>query len=730
MRSSRMSAPSPDPPPRAGVHLGDSLALVLPALGPQLVSPDSVAKLVARASVLPPVHRAGFECRLAPGDQRVDLQQGIFRNNAEPVTLERFLASAGTLTGAWERVRSLCETWATATSSLHDGISELWLEIDIPTGSCPEPAGLTDLVPSVFAVLEPTDAVASLAIARELIETLADRSSVEGLGAALARCASPCQPPARLSHVGLMLGRTATSMRVHISALPLRALVHYLSAIPWPGDAAEARSLAGMLLDHGDSLALCLDVVGDVLPRLGLECFFAQNHGLDPRWPKLLGRLTALGLSSSEKADALLRWPGVIVPPNAPADWPEDLIVRSLTAPESTLGVIDRRLSHVKLTCASGQAPSAKAYFGFGHVWLHAAEAPKRPRPAPPLRPAGSLGSAIDAGVDYLLGRRNQAGWWRDFFDRARPSDEQERVTAYASDEWVTAYVAATLAGVDRPRARAAAVDALDLLLGRRDSRSGWGYHALLPEDADTTTWVLRLAAALEFPPTERLRAARRFVMSLIGPTGGVATYRASDAAALDEFLRIGSGYAGWCGTHACVTAAAGVLDLEPDPAGYLLHAQRPDGSWAGHWWDDPEYTTTRAVEALAPRSEHGSAVASAVAWSAGRVGPDGSVFSTAHGDRSPFATALALQAILAGQAHSDGRLTDPISARATSWLLAQQRADGSWQPAARLRVPAPDAIDPLSAPERTLTYVDDDAVFTTATVLAALAAVPVGAGE
>ena len=31
--------------------------------------------------------------------------------------------------------------------------------------------------------------------------------------------------------------------------------------------------------------------------------------------------------------------------------------------------MFDRRLSHVKLTFVPGHAVSAKAYFGYGHVW-------------------------------------------------------------------------------------------------------------------------------------------------------------------------------------------------------------------------------------------------------------------------------------------------------------------------------------------------------------------------
>ncbi len=90
---------------------------------------------------------------------------------------------------------------------------------------------------------------------------------------------------------------------------------------------------------------------------------------------------------------------------------------------------------------------------------------------------------------------------------------------------------------VPRPAAGTAAREALDLLLGRRES-GGWGYHALLPADADTTTWVLRLAAAVGAPEAPRLVEARAFVASQTDDEGG-STYPVEAAPALADFLQM-----------------------------------------------------------------------------------------------------------------------------------------------------------------------------------------------
>jgi hypothetical protein len=149
-----------------------------------------------------------------------------------------------------------------------------------------------------------------------------------------------------------------------------------------------------------------------------------------------------------------------------------------------------------------------------------------------------------------------------------------------------------------------------------------------------------------------------------------------------------------------CVTAAAAVLDLDDATRPRLRVAQGADGSWSGYWWDDDEYTTARAVEALAgePAAERGAA------WCVNRVV-----------DRPPFPTALALLALsIAPSSHHAAAASQAIRR-----LLEAQRADGSWPPSARLRIPPPGAVDPLA--KGAVHFIDDEALFTTATVLEAL---------
>jgi hypothetical protein len=693
------------------------LALVRDAISPSLASSESIALLEAMTQVAPAFAALGLECRLGEdGSSVLDLQLGAHEGH-EAAQAARSLArirAAGELPPAWEPVYRLCSEWRNDEGAIGRGVAEVWCELDLipPDGTI----DLAALSPSVFAVLKPAVEDRRMEAAERALEVLLDLDSLPPLRAALERCSAACRDGAWVSHVGVMLGRSMRALRVHVSGIRLGALDAYLADAGWPGDADRAIAAARLLLDHGDSLVLCMDLIGgELLPRVGLECFFTQKQGVDPRWRPLLERLVGAGLGSSEQAQALLSWPGIITPADPAPAWPDALLVASLSMPVHEVGLVERRLSHAKITIGAGEPERAKAYFGAGHVTCDLIGAAPFARVSAERHPAACTQEAVDAALAFLLGRRNQAGWWRDFFDRARPAEVDRRVTGYSSDEWVTAYVATALAGLHESEARQAAQDGLQLLLARRRD-GGWGYHALLPADADTTTWVLRLAAALGSPASDRLRQARTFVDGQVDAGGGVATYPAGAARALAAFLAMPGPYDGWCGRHVCVTAAAAVLDLGSAPLEFLRRAQRTDGSWTGHWWDDDEYATARAVEALAASGDR-AGVARAVRWAQDRVGSDGAVSSVAHGGPSPFAAALTLSALIAGGAPQSG-----ARARVAGWLRSEQRADGSWEASARLRVPAPEQPDPLASPETTLTYLDDDAVFTTATVLAALA--------
>jgi hypothetical protein len=249
---------------------------------------------------------------------------------------------------------------------------------------------------------------------------------------------------------------------------------------------------------------------------------------------------------------------------------------------------------------------------------------------------------------------------------------------------------------------------------------AGWGYNGRVPSDADSTVWVMHLAAGLGMQPGRR---ARRFLQGHLTPGGALATF--ANAGPIRLFTRLpGHSFAGWCGPHACVTAAGAGLRSLPGrehALEWLRAAQRPDGDWRAYWWASPHYATTLAAEALDDVDAPGdkARVGRAVQWATAEVDRWGSA-----GAQS-FDEALALRTLLL----SPG--TPPQSGLLAEALTAAQLADGSWQPSARLRIPPPQVEDPDAYPGWTeggrgggSVQVDQRACFTTATVLHALCAV------
>ena len=719
--------------------LAESLPLFDPFLDGALLSKDASARLLGVARHLPPVHRAGFECRLSAGDGQVDLQQGIIPKEWEQSALTAHalqLASQTTSStrDAWTRVAEFAARWP-------EGVSELWLEYDVPSAGFDDAEGRsehTNPTPSIFAVLAPDERTGDgyRAVTEIVLTKLIDSDNRHVVGVAanrLSECAK--SHGGWVSHVGLMLGRTPVGARLHLSGIPQHAFPSLLRELQFSGNIHRACQSAALLFDVVDELVLCFDVVSrerqsHLLPRVGLEGFFAQKVGVDPRWEALFDLLVTAGLADVSKTNALLRWPGSVTPLDARAPWPDDLVCRSLLKPSSCFGQFGRRLSHVKLSHDGDSAPLAKAYFGYGHLWFDAAATKTATPPTVmtvPNSSTRSLSRALDDAESAIVNCRNQAGWWRDFFDVSRSSAHHERVYGYASDEWVTAYVGAIMAQTGRPASLSAARHAWELLERRRVGANGWGYHAQLPIDADSTTWALKLARTLGVERTPRMGNAEGFLSRQTRISGGVVTYQTEDCDAIAQFLRMEGPYDGWCSPHDCVTAAVASLDLDARHRERLLACQQDDGRWVGHWWDDDEYATAMAVGAIAgdEREESRIALERAGRWAAARVGATGAVFSDALGAESPFATALATRILLSTAAFDEdgGRAEDALN-RAVDWLLDVQMPDGRFKPSALLRVPAPREVNPCANPCTTVTYLDQDSVFTTATVFGALAAV------
>jgi hypothetical protein len=704
--------------------LADTLHFLRPDFAPTLVPSESLVSVGEIAERLPPLAMAGLEVRLGRGNDQVDLQVRVGPDLEEVLLLVAHIrdgVAAGRLPDhpVWRRLAKVCERWADNPSAI-PALSEAWLEFDNDPRRR-APIGLPSIFFGLSAAVPLEDAFAQ---SLELLAGLQGRPLREVTASALRRCFDACPPGAFVSHVGVMLGRDTRELRVNLHRVRADEAVGCLRAAGWRSDERALSALLVRLYGLVDHVRLCVSVSNEVDDRvgdrLGLEAFYRNPRGLDPRWRGLLEALGRMGLCDPAKADALLAWPATVTPASSQASWPDHLVVRSLTRTDGAFSAIERRLGHVKIDYRDGHLPGAKVYLGWVHEWVKGREpvradgvsgAPvitrqaRRPAPGRSAPSRRECDAAVDAATGFLLDARSQGGWWLDFTQ-----------VKGGSDEWVTAYVATALADVPDEAGRRAARWAWSLLNARRPEASGWGGG--VPPDTDSTVWAVRLAHALGLERTDRAERAEAFVLRHWQSGGGFATY-------LDGPIRTWAGcgpeasVGGWTSSHVCVTAAAaGVPAFAPRALDWLRRMQQPDGHWIGYWWPDPLYTTTLAAEAFARhgRPEDRHRVEAAVRWTLARIAPAGDRSAQPSVERSAFALAWVVRALLLSSDMQAVR--DPL-ASAVRWLLAHQD-EGAWPASARFRLPSIERQDPEKDGHSPV-HLDDRGVFTAATVLTAL---------
>lgn len=281
---------------------------------------------------------------------------------------------------------------------------------------------------------------------------------------------------------------------------------------------------------------------------------------------------------------------------------------------------------------------------------------------------------AREAGIRFLINGRSANGLWYDF-----------HTLAGASNEWVSAYVAYSLATAGSSTGIAVASRTLHKLLWRGFWRRGWGYNTLVPPDADSTTWLINLSAALGQTRHWRIKRAIRFLQEHISPDGGIATYANSLPIRLfTKLKKKEAAFTGWCMPHPCVSAAY-TLTEKPGHVkvmGYLLTKQSPEGYWPAYWWPSKEYTTALATESFAANGGTANDCCKrALEWAMARAQEKPS---------SAFSAALLLRILIACEAVPSAT-ADILITR----ILSDMRPDGSWPAAAQLRIPPPDNTDP-----------------------------------
>jgi squalene cyclase len=332
---------------------------------------------------------------------------------------------------------------------------------------------------------------------------------------------------------------------------------------------------------------------------------------------------------------------------------------------------------------------------------------------------------ALAHGVEFLRKQQGADGRWRDFHTEAG-----------TSTEWVTAFVLTQLAELPQcAHMRAAAAQAL---VRWQRGNGGWSYNPLIPPDGDSTAWALRALQGQKLLPPRTLRKGLHFLARHeIADTGGFTTYT------LLKNIQHAIGEAnlaavrGWGSAHSCVTANAALALMDQGLApthplltralSYLSNARDANGLWQSYWWQGYGYGTYHATLALSRGGRLSAAARSDIARTLLRhAATEKSWTPTVSPQADIFPSVWVLSMLL--MAVTDAQLRS-IAARGVEWLTQQQRADGSWNCAAILRIPPADVQDPAQVRHwhvRNDTGVaiivhDINRVFTTAAVLRVL---------
>jgi hypothetical protein len=307
------------------------------------------------------------------------------------------------------------------------------------------------------------------------------------------------------------------------------------------------------------------------------------------------------------------------------------------------------------------------------------------------------LDSAINHAVEFLLNMRRY-GLWQDFV-----------LAPGWSDEWVTGYAGTSLAtavGV-----HPCLGESWTLLQFRARSRTaGWGYNMFVPQDADSTSWVLRLAQVLGVESDPLCVVARESLSEFRHPNGMLGTYGPTDE--IRKFIGASPdrSFVGWTSPHACVTAAAAGVPGVIAPH-VLVEAQRADGSWHSYWWEVDAFATALAAQSCTDSKSRERAGA----WALARL------------EDSSWCGAFELANLIAITIHA-GMKRDARVAMAVETLIALQENNGQWPASARMRVPDPGDSNPDDRTDWSeggriegAIVIDQRGIFTTATALRAL---------
>jgi len=352
---------------------------------------------------------------------------------------------------------------------------------------------------------------------------------------------------------------------------------------------------------------------------------------------------------------------------------------------------LDEWLSAIGASSPDSESTSSFRFVGLGHepdgsshVNIYLEPCIHRQIHAKPSVTRKSPKQAIQTAIRFLLRSRSDEHWTD--FD----------LPAGRSDTWVTAYTLAQLAKLPcelRPSDADQALDeSIRWLMKSRSPNGAWGYNRTVPDDADSTSWAILALKRLHQPVPS---SAKDFLLRCRDDTGAFATYP-PDAAPRPA----------WAVGVPDVTASSLYALGESWNAAAELRFRRwrqSESMVPAYWWVSPFYTLALMLD-WAPHLARSPLVSKLINKLECAEAPDSF-------DRSLLLSCLAA-------------LHRPTARVVASSLCQEQNAEGSWCSSALLRLPAQVGKMPWAAICSGPLFVDQNAIFTTATAISALSSV------
>lgn len=276
---------------------------------------------------------------------------------------------------------------------------------------------------------------------------------------------------------------------------------------------------------------------------------------------------------------------------------------------------------------------------------------------------------------------------------------------------WTTAYIGCKLSSLSpdlRQETLVARRSAARWLLLNQLPGYGWGYAGTVGADADST------AHAILFLSAEGIRLSEdryRRLEAFQSEDGGFSTYQRADS------------YGSWCISHPDVTPMA-LLALLASEHGqqsvainrgidYIIGKRSESGLWNSFWWATPLYGTNACLALLKATGRtqsgdkvRGSTLENLLVWV----------------PTNTFETALLLSVLMRLADRANAQLMLSKALALARELIVTQMPDGSWNTVPILRVTRRNCYEPWNEVDPGPLYADPNRLFTSASVVDALA--------